>query len=628
MSPFIQIRFNRHFAFTVACLLFLCFSGIRTFAQAYYSVNPKYIKSKLEDNNCLNNYKPDYPDTTVSNLHEFFPRNFLGNIGISSPDYILKYHASDAGFRLYPSSLSNDRLSEKQVQYFRTKGPYASVNGIAGSKQLQILKFIFTHTYKDKINVALRFNRYTSKGFYSHQQSYTNNFYLSSNFTSKNERTGYYFYYLNNGNKFQENGGIEGDSLSTEDVSQPKELLGVRLSSALRNNRENQVMFNPWIKLNRSADSLDKLNSYLQLKSSFNSSSFIYKDDNVNKNDFYFLFYHDTVRTYDSTSLQKFANELSYTLLKGKRSKGFSLGYRNELNRLWQKTDSIFMNDIVFVDAQFSKMIKKDSLNKGMLFEDQMKAQYVLNGPNSSNYIAENRSGFTFSGKHQLSLLLNISLESRNPDHFYNYWVSNHYTWFNNGFLPMQTGQIQLGASLDKKIGVELFTKNVTNFLYLDELAYPAQLRGDMLLSGTKAYASVTLFRHLGLRVEHTYQTSSKQNYISLPSNISKAQLYYTGNLFKGNLQLNTGVQAEVYSSFYSYAYMPATQMFYLQNRIMTAQYPYLTVYLNARIRPVSIFVRVENALQNYAGTNYSMVAGYFQPDRCVRFGINWMFFD
>jgi len=350
----------------------------------------------LEDNNCLNNYKPDYPDTTVSNLHEFFPRNFLGNIGISSPEYILNYHAGDAGFRLYPSSLSNDRLSEKQVQYFRTKGPYASVNGMAGSKQLQILKFIFTHTYKDKINIALRFNRYTSKGFYSHQQSYTNNFYLSSNFTSKNERTGYYFYYLNNGNKFQENGGIQGDSLSTEDVSQPKELLGVRLSSALRNNRENQVMFNPWIKLNRSADSLDKLNSYLQIKSSFNSSSFIYRDDNVNSNDFYFLFYHDTVRTYDSTSLQKFTNELNFTLLKGKRSKGFSLGYKNELNRLWQKTDSIFMNDIVFADAQFSNLIKKDSLNKGILLEDQLKAQYVLNGPNSTNYIVENRSGLTF----------------------------------------------------------------------------------------------------------------------------------------------------------------------------------------------------------------------------------------
>ena len=194
MSPFNQIRFNRHFAFTVACLLFLCFSGIRTFAQAYYSVNPKYIKSKLEDNNCLNNYKPDYPDTTVSNLHEFFQRNFLGNIGISSPEYILNYHAGDAGFRLYPSSLSNDRLSEKQVQYFRTKGPYASVNGMAGSKQLQILKFIFTHTYKDKINIALRFNRYTSKGFYSHQQSYTNNFYLSSNFTSKKASASFNFF--------------------------------------------------------------------------------------------------------------------------------------------------------------------------------------------------------------------------------------------------------------------------------------------------------------------------------------------------------------------------------------------------------------------------------------------------
>lgn len=609
-------------------ILFFCFLAKRSSAQAYYTINSNYIKSKANDNNCLQEFKADYPDTSEANIHEFFPRNFLGNIGVSSPDYILNYKVDDLGFRLYPSSLLNDQFSEKQVQFFRTKGPYASANGIAGSKQLQILKFIFTHTYKDKINVTMRFNRYTSKGFYGHQQSYTNNFYLSSNFTSKKERVGYYFYYINNGNRFQENGGIVGDSLSAEDLTQPKELLSVRLSSALRNNRENQVMFNPWIKLNKSPDSLDKMNAYLQLKSCFSAASFIYRDDNLTNNNFYFLFYHDTVRTYDSTSLQKFRNEISFVLLKGKRSAGLSVGYRNELNRLWQKTDSIFFNDIAFADAHFKKSVRKDSAKKELLFDDQLKAQYVLGGPNTSNYLIENRSKLTFAGDQPFSLFLNLSMESRNPDHFYNNWVSNHYTWFNNGFLPVQTSQAQLGVSYKNNIGLDFFFKNVSNYLYMDELAYPAQLKGDMQLSGLRAFATVTLFKHLGLSAEHTYQMSSHQAYISMPENISKAQLYYTGNLFKGNLQLKTGVQAEIYSSFYSYSYMPATQMFYLQNEVMTAQYPYVTAYLNARIRPVTVFVKVENALQNYVGSNYSMVRGYFQPDRCVRFGINWMFFD
>jgi hypothetical protein len=93
-------------------------------------------------------------------------------------------------------------------------------------------------------------------------------------------------------------------------------------------------------------------------------------------------------------------------------------------------------------------------------------------------------------------------------------------------------------------------------------------------------------------------------------------------------LQLNTGAQLDLYSSFYGYAYMPSTQMFHLQHSIKTAEYPFVSIYLNARIRPVTIFVKVENILQNYVGTNYSFVPGYFQPDRCFRFGLSWMFFD
>jgi hypothetical protein len=73
---------------------------------------------------------------------------------------------------------------------------------------------------------------------------------------------------------------------------------------------------------------------------------------------------------------------------------------------------------------------------------------------------------------------------------------------------------------------------------------------------------------------------------------------------------------------------MPASQVFYLQDRYTTGEYPFLDVYLNARIRPVNIFVKIENVLYGYAGKSYSFVPGYYQPDRAFRFGISWMFFD
>ena len=73
---------------------------------------------------------------------------------------------------------------------------------------------------------------------------------------------------------------------------------------------------------------------------------------------------------------------------------------------------------------------------------------------------------------------------------------------------------------------------------------------------------------------------------------------------------------------------MPSTQVFYIQDRVKTGQYLYTDFYINERIKPVQFFLKIENILQGLVGKNYSLVPGYYQPDRAFRFGLTWMFFD
>ena len=114
-----------------------------------------------------------------------------------------------------------------------------------------------------------------------------------------------------------------------------------------------------------------------------------------------------------------------------------------------------------------------------------------------------------------------------------------------------------------------------------------------------------------------------------MPENISTLNLFYSSTFFHNNLQLQFGSQLQSYQSFSAYGYMPSSQVFYLQNESFKTQfYPFLDIYLNARIHPVSFFFKVENVLQGSVGNNYSFVKGYFQTDRAFRFGITWMFFD
>ncbi|MCW3077997.1 MAG: hypothetical protein JWO32_2606 [Bacteroidetes bacterium] len=599
-------------------------------SQVFYSINPDYLKSKQEGNNALTRYTSSYPDTSINIIHNFLPRNYMGNVGMPSPIYVFNYGTSELGFRFTPSAYSNDIFKEEEVSYYRSKGPYASLTGIAGSKKMQALKLIFTHTYKDKVNIAVKFNRYTSLGYYLKQQTYTNNLFVSSNYTKANKRSGYYFYFLNNGNKNQENGGITFDTLSQKDLLNGKDLLPVKLTSASRDNKEYKAMFNPWIRLNNANDSVVKVHQYLQLKSKVAFNTYKYKDANPVGDKFYNLIYLDTVQTYDSTRILKFSNEINYSILSTDKNAGVSLGYKNELNQVWQKADSSFSNNLVLADAVWRKaMLSSDSIkNQKGLFETGFNASYIFNGANSGNYKVETKNSFTLNRTKQHLIFLNVLYEKRSADYIYNYWVSNNFIWFNNGYRPQEMFQSQLGYVYNKSFSLTFLFQNIKNYLFFNNVAMPQQHAKALQNAGITANYSIVLLKHIGITVNDIIQSTTNDAYVSVPKNILTARLFYTGSLYHNNLQLQVGAQLQYYQSFYGYGYMPSSQVFYLQDRQMTGEYPYLDVYLNARIRPVNIFLKVENVLQGYAGKSYSFVPGYYQPDRAFRFGISWMFFD
>lgn len=606
-------------------LLVKCFISS---AQSYYSTDSSYLKSKSEKNNLLSTYHYAYPDTSISNLNNYFPRNFLGNIGLPSPSYLLNYGTQNLGFNFYTPPYQNDVFTDNQVDYFRTKGPYANLSGIAGSKKLQIFKLLFTHTYKERANITLRFNRYTSQGFYLKQQTYTNNFYLSSNYSTKKEGFGYYFYILTNGNKNKENGGIKSDSLTDVTLLQTKELFPVKLNGAVRENKEFKAMFNPYFKLNKLADSSSKINYFIQLKSTFTSVIYKYTDDNIRTDNYYTIIYLDTAKTRDSSNVKKITNEINYAAITTNSTFAFSIGYKNEINQVWQKADSLFYNHIANADLIYNTSFKtKDSANN-IDFKTHFNFQYIFEGVSKGNYKVESKSLLILNKIKQRYIYLNLLTENRSADYIYNYWISNHFSWFNNTYKPQQQLQAILGVNANRNFSTSIFVKNTTNYLFFDNVALPRQYYKPIINMGFNLNYTTVLLKHLGVALNYSFQHTSNSTYVRIPQNQVTAKLFYTGNLFKNNLQLQIGSQLQAYQAFYSYGYMPATQAFYLQESFKTSPYPFLDIYINARIHPVSFFLKVENALYGFAGTDYAFAPGYFQTDRAFRLGISWSFFD
>jgi hypothetical protein len=181
---------------------------------------------------------------------------------------------------------------------------------------------------------------------------------------------------------------------------------------------------------------------------------------------------------------------------------------------------------------------------------------------------------------------------------------------------------------LGSGLSASVLYQSYSNFVYFDSTALPKQTNTAISNMAAELNFERIFFKHLGLRAQVIYQTTSGSDYVRLAPSAESGSLYYYGNLFKNNLQLMAGAQVEMYQSFKAYDYMPATNMFYLQNRTTVGDYPFVDVYINGRIRPVTFFVKVTNVLQGSLGTNYYFVPGYIQPDRAFHFGLTWLFFD
>jgi hypothetical protein len=612
--------FKHKHTFCGAALLYMLFLSLAVSAQVNYPTDSSFI-SKLSniDKNNSQNFKYSRIDTTINHIQNYFPRNTNGHLGMPSSQLYITYQPKAIGFNMMPLPYQNDMISADDVHYFQNKGPYACLTGIAGSKQEQAFKLLFSNTFKNKLNITLAFNRYSGIGFYQKQQSFTNNFYTTSNYASKNGRVGYYTYVLYNKVKHQENGGIANDTLFLENVSVNKFLLPVNLSNAKREMRNTTFDFNPWFRLNKTEDSSTVLSHFIDYQFNYSGNFTKYTDAAASSDGFYNVFYLDTVATLDSSHWRTISNAFNYALKINPINAKLKLGYKNEINQVYQYLDSSFINN---------------SVNAGLYISDKSysgfaKASYIFNGPNASDYSLEinNRYSRTI-GKIPFALNFNVNAEKRHADYMFNNWVSNHYSWINH-FSPTDKFQSTFSISTtDDRFSIGVVYQTIKNMIYFNEQAVPQQTSVGVQNISAFVHKDLLLFKHLGINAGFRYQSSSYEAIVSVPNNIINGALYYQGNLFKRALQIQIGFNAQYYSEFYGYAYMPSTNQYYVQTTKAVGNYPYVDFFLNARIKPVRIFVKIDHVTQGLMGRNYSLTPGYLQPDRAFKFGVNWLFFD
>jgi len=168
----------------------------------------------------LNELNYQYLDTTYKYFHQFNPANryqfkhyTIGPLG--APAYsLLPEFQQNLSFNLGMHQFSPYRFQKDSIAIFKVNAPYTFLNWIFGTKMHQSFEALHANRIKDLIQFGLRFRRMGGEGYYAKQKTGHSDFSAYLSYDSPNKRYKNIFTLLHNKYAFQQNGGVEEDSIN------------------------------------------------------------------------------------------------------------------------------------------------------------------------------------------------------------------------------------------------------------------------------------------------------------------------------------------------------------------------------------------------------------------------------
>lgn len=565
-----------------------------------------------------------------------------GNTGLAYESLIFGL-PDISGFRYSPFDFTAYKWNNRNIRYFHTIGPYSKISYSTGNGKEQTFNVTHSQNITSSLALGIDLKIINSLGLYNRQKSDNISFAGTAQYVNKKENYVVLGNYHNNRLRWRENGGITVDSLFTKNIESDRQRIPVRLLTADNSVKESGVFIRQFyyftkaesnfIKDSANADTTisKKLHRYYNpVRSNFIRHTFSYSrnanafTDKSPKSGFYNQIYRDSTLTHDSIYYQEISNDLSIEGGIG-RVKGSSKAillrvgiehiaglYRNDTiqNTFNRFTPYAYLSANAF---GFAKVEGKIWTTQGAPFNGDKGLEGTFTLPGYDN--SENWG----------NLIANVALTIQQPFYLFQYYSSNHFEW-NNAFGQQTTLSVKaLYDYRSFKAGLNLY--NLNDYVYLGPEALPLKEEGSVSVSQVWASTGFKI-RHFETQLFGVMQNSSKPEVISLPSLTGKLSVYYSLALFKRALHMQTGASVLFNTSYYADAYMPALRAFYVQNEVKTGNYPYIDAFINVRVKRARMFLMMKHLNSGLMGYDYMMVPGYPMPDRGLRFGISWVFYD
>ncbi len=278
--------------------------------------------------------------------------------------------------------------------------------------------------------------------------------------------------------------------------------------------------------------------------------------------------------------------------------------------------------------ANFSKELKKTTLS----FETN---NYLL-GNSQSNLF---KSDIKMDLKNDYQLSFNFLFTNKPTNYNHRLYSSNYinYNW-NNDFKNIKTKLIGLDLKLRKFSNISIDYIKVNNLTQFEKIInenlggetthsiFPIQSVGNLELIKVRFSRKIN-FGKFSVDSKLLIQKSLADDIINLPEIISRNTIYYSSDMFKKALFLQTGLGFKYFSKFYMNGYDPLLSELYIQNDKKIGNFPVIDFFINAKIQQTRLFFKFEHLNSSFTGYNFYSAPNYPYRDFTFRFGLVWNFF-
>jgi len=556
----------------------------------------------------------------------------LGNNGLPFQELIYRPQFNQ-GFNWGYSTFNLYEYQAKDAVFYDAQSPFTKAFYVQGSKQEAFFQFDHTQNVGKSFNFGLSYQRINSAGFYTRQTAAATA--LRLHVWWRPEHSNYQLLFatsFNNQVAF-ENGGLTptGDSIFRNNLETNRQLLPVWLQ------KSRNKIFNNSVQLRQTYDVLKpkadtngvfNRNSTIRLQHTFN---YLFRRNTFDDEDLSSGFYAQVADSNQFTSiyiLQQWESEAAILKLSNVADTSSKISW--EAKGFLKQQFAYAAAPFAFGIPQLVRNVSNQSaggfiklkLNKSILLNGAIEVFYA--GYNAGD--AKFESTIIIKPRKGINIEAGINSFTQNTNWQLSQYASNFASW-NNDFKKISNLDV-FGSLHVERFRTTIKVGGITtgNFVYLNALGLPQQASEALLIFYAKLENKINIGKFF-LQSTGILQQTSGADVLRIPLFQIQESLYFRTFLNKKS-EFRIGIDLMACSAFNANRYQAFSGLFYLQNETKNSGLIQTDFYISTKIRRVLFFAKLEHFNAGLNGFNYAITRFYPIPDRNLKLGLSWTFFD